>query len=548
MHFRPFLTTVILAAMLLLFMNPVYGEITGLSIEDTEVSSKTLAPGDNGQYRWTVGNEGNKTVQVMVDATVTGTGWSAAVEGKRQFGLRPGNRSEVEVIVSPLTEDADEEVRITVSFSVYSGEDSYDMVKIVTAEREKDLLIFGLFENPLPSPLDGPAGDFVISLVLWIILIIIVVLFIGMMVKRLTRRTRMKMDDIIIDSLRAPLVVILSLYGIISSLEFLPIPESALSWLDLAYGIVFTIMVMYVAIRILSALINAGIKVSNKLNEPSVSNMLLPMTRRIGSAVIFIVGLFTILHLVGLDITFFVTSMGVVGIIVAFAAQDTMSNVFAGLHLMLDQSFKIGDRILLPQKIGTLYSSWGDVLHIGLRSTKVRSTDGVILTVPNKLITDNSLANFSHIQEPSLRARIRFGVIPTWTNVKKAETLVADIANSHPDVQEKPRKPQVVLREFGDYDVIMELRFYVESPSKMRMTKSDLIHSILKRFEENNVLMSTPMTFNVESRIDPGHMGFPSLSEPFCSKEEAPAGSDGRSRASGRRSGASGGRRRRSSR
>lgn len=491
----------------------IQGEMIGLFIEDSDVTVKTLDAGENGRYAWQIRNDGNATFEITIETAVTGSEWVAAVEGKRHFTLTPGNISEVVVTVCPLTEDADGSARITVVFSISGGGESQDMVRTVNAERTGERLIFGLFENPLPSPLDGPLGGFLFSLVMWAMLVIILLAFMGIVVKRFTRKTSIKADDIILEAIRIPLIIVLSVYGLISSLEFLSVPKAALHWLDVAYGILFTVIMMYVVIRILTALVDAGIRVFEKMNEPSVSNMLLPMTRRIGSAVIFIIGLFTILHLAGLDITFFVTSMGVVGIVVAFAAQDTLSNVFAGLHLMLDQSFKIGDRILLPQKIGSLYSSWGDVLHIGLRSTKVRSTDGVILTIPNKMITENSLANFSHMTEPSLRVRIRFGLVPTWTNVKRAEELIQQIANTHPAVQEQPRAPQVILRDFGDYDAVMELRFYVESPRKMRGTKSELLYSILDAFEKNNVLMSTPTSFNLESRIDPVHMGYPGLDD-----------------------------------
>ena len=504
-------TILVLMAMLISIPGAVGASDHKLDIIDTDTSAKTLEAGETASYRWTLTNSDNHTYRIIVIIPETSEKWTVEVVGSSEFDLPSDGSIIVEVTASPITDDAEKKIHITVLFHVETDNGSSNTHSTVVAEMETEVLIFGLLKNPLPAPMDNQAGDFLLSLVLWIILIVFITIFIRVIVKRITGKTKIKVDDIILKAVRVPLIVVLILYGIISSLKLLSLEENTIHWLELFYEIVVIILLMQISIRILSALVAAGIRTFSRLNEPSVSNMLLPMTRKIGIGVILVVGVFTILDAVGLNITFFVTSMGVVGIIVAFAAQDSLSNIFAGFHLMLDQSFKIGDRILLPQRPGRLYSAWGDVLHIGLRSTKVRSTDGIILTIPNKLITENSLTNFGHIHDPSLRVRIRFGVVPTWSNVQKAREILMELANAHPDVQEKPRLPQVVLREFGDYDLIIELRFYVESPKKMRGTKSALIEGILQRFEEESVYMSTPALVNLNGNVDLRTVGFEGL-------------------------------------
>jgi small-conductance mechanosensitive channel len=201
--------------------------------------------------------------------------------------------------------------------------------------------------------------------------------------------------------------------------------------------------------------------------------------------------------------------MGILGLAVAFAAQDTMENVIAGIFIILDKPFRIGDRILLPKRLGGTYSSWGDVQDIGLRTTNVRSTDGVMLTIPNNLLTKDVVANFSHRADMELRVRIRLGLVPSWGNVSKATEIVKKIAEDHPDIcQEKPRPPEVVLRDFGDQDVIMEIRYYVKNPKKMRPTKSDFVTEILRRFEEGSVSLAFPVRVNMNSDINLEDMGY----------------------------------------
>jgi small-conductance mechanosensitive channel len=210
----------------------------------------------------------------------------------------------------------------------------------------------------------------------------------------------------------------------------------------------------------------------------------------------------------GINVTGIVAALGIFGLAVAFAAQDTMENVIAGIFIIVDRPFREGERILLPKKLGGIYSSWGDVKQIGLRTTHVRSTDGVMLTIPNKLLTKDPVANFSHRSDMALRVRIRMGVAPTWANVTSAQEIVEDIAANHPDICREPKPPEVVLRDFGPHEVIMEIRYYVDNARKMRPSKSFFVTEILRRFEEESVSLSLPVLVNMNSDVDLEDLGF----------------------------------------
>ena len=224
---------------------------------------------------------------------------------------------------------------------------------------------------------------------------------------------------------------------------------------------------------------------------------------RAASVALWAVVILTAANEMGINVTGIVAALGIVGLAMAFAAQDTIENIIAGIFLMVDRPLREGDRILLPKKIGSLYSSWGDVTEIGLRTTRVRSTDGVLLTIPNKLLTKDTIANFNHKDDRNLRVRIRLGLVPTWENVSKGEEIVENIAKSHDDIcQEKPKPPQIVLRDFGDQEVIMEIRYYVPNAPLMRSTKSYFVKEILKQFEEQNVKLAYPTRLIMKEDIE----------------------------------------------
>jgi MscS family membrane protein len=230
---------------------------------------------------------------------------------------------------------------------------------------------------------------------------------------------------------------------------------------------------------------------------------------RIAGVAMWAILLLTAVNELGINVTGLVAALGIVGLAIAFASQDTMENIIAGIFIIIDRPFREGERILLPKKIGGLYSSWGDVQEIGLRTTTVRSTDGVMLTIPNKQLTKDAVANFSHRRDMQLRVRIRLGLTPTWGNVTKAEVIVKDIAKNHPDIcQEKPKPPEAVLRDFGDQDVIMEIRYYVENAKQMRPSKSFFVTEILRRFEEEKVTLAFPVRINMNSDVKLEDRGF----------------------------------------
>ena len=226
---------------------------------------------------------------------------------------------------------------------------------------------------------------------------------------------------------------------------------------------------------------------------------------RIAGVAMWAIVILTAASELGINVTGIVAALGIFGLAVAFAAQDTMENVIAGIFIIIDRPFREGERILLPKKLGGIYSSWGDVVEIGLRTTHVRSTDGVLLTIPNKLLTKDAVANFSHSE---LRVRVRLGLTATWGNVTKAEEIVKDIANNHPEIINKPKPPGVVLRDFGDQEVIMEIRYYVDNARKMRPSKSSFVTEILKRFEEQKVTLAFPVRVNMNSDVDLDELGF----------------------------------------
>jgi len=319
----------------------------------------------------------------------------------------------------------------------------------------------------------------------------VVTLFLDRIVLRFTGRTRTALDDLIIQAVRTPVFVLVVLLGVRAALAELTFLDDA--WAHAFEGFLFVgfVFVGYVLLYRLVGVIVAWYT-KNLTVEDTIDTQLVVFLRRVVQLVLLSIALVMILDHFGLDISALVATLGVSSLAFALAAQAFLQDTIAGFLIIVDHPFSVGDRIQLPQAVMGEYGDWGDVAEIGVRSTRIRSVDGVLLTVPNSKLINDVVVNFSHSESPNLRVRVRVAVEPDLENVRRAVQEIEAIATEDPDISPQPRAPEVVIREIEEYDVLVELRFYVDDARKMRRTKSRVAERILGRFEEKGVRLATP--------------------------------------------------------
>ena len=149
-----------------------------------------------------------------------------------------------------------------------------------------------------------------------------------------------------------------------------------------------------------------------------------------------------------------VASLGIAGIAVAFALQNTLGNIFGGISLILDKSVKVDDVIKLDQ------DTYGTVIDVGLRSTKILTWDGELVTIPNGKLADSRILNF-YQPNPSVRVVIEFGV-EYGSDTSKVNKVILDAISKIPVVLKDPA-PKVMMMEMGDSALKFKALFWVEN-------------------------------------------------------------------------------------
>ena len=161
----------------------------------------------------------------------------------------------------------------------------------------------------------------------------------------------------------------------------------------------------------------------------------------------------TVLSQLGIQVAPLVAGLGIAGLAIGFAAQDTVKNLIAGVTILLDRPFRVGDNI-------ELHDTFWTVEEITLRSTRIRTLDNQIAILPNAKVIEEKVLN--HSMHRALRVVVPFG-IAYKESPQEAREAALEVASGdkrlHPDFP-----PQVVVTALNDSSVDMELRVFLKDP------------------------------------------------------------------------------------
>ena len=228
-------------------------------------------------------------------------------------------------------------------------------------------------------------------------------------------------DDIIIAAIGTPVQVAIIAFFLYFAVTYFGILPENMQWiLDPGYVTSFYIIISaWILSTFLHSIIHIyGREVCRKIRT-DMDDRLVELLELVIRYVIWFVAIMAILKVFEIDITPFLAGAGIAGIAVALAAQDIISNFFGGAIITVDKPFKVGDRI----KVEDYY---GDVISVGPRSTRIKTLDYQIVTIPNNKITTNIIINYS---EPDQKLRITIPVSVAYgTDPEQVKEILLEIA------------------------------------------------------------------------------------------------------------------------
>lgn len=222
--------------------------------------------------------------------------------------------------------------------------------------------------------------------------------------------------------------------------------------------------------------------------ETQVDDIVFDLLDKFAGAIVYVVAVIISLDLLGINVMPFIAGAGVAGVAIGFAAKDTLSNLIAGVLLIVDRPFEIGDRIEVwsaPKGSAT----WGDVIDIGLRATKIRTTDNIVIVIPNNEIMTRDIVNYTLINT-KIRVRINVGVAYD-SDIRKASDTLINLSKTVEWVSAVP-EPKVVVRNFGDSSVDLQLRVWIDDARQRMNTISAITNKIKTAFDKEGIEIPFP--------------------------------------------------------
>lgn len=304
----------------------------------------------------------------------------------------------------------------------------------------------------------------------------------GNIIKKITSKTKTKIDDIIIDMIEEPVVLALTIAGLWYGLHRLTFPEGWYVWMGKVYHILIAVNITWLIARLVDAIIEEYVVPLTEKTESDLDDQILPVVRKSLKAAIWILGIIVALNNAGYDVGALIAGLGIGGLALAMAAKDSVSNIFGGIMIFTDKPFKVGDRIKVNGFDGTIE-------EVGLRTSRMRTLEGRLVTIPNSQFIGNMVENVT--LEPTRKVILNLGLIYDTTpeQMQQAIDLLKEIAHSNTNIEDNYL---VSFNAFGDFSLGIIFIYHIKKDSDILNTQTEINLAILTQFNANGLEMAFP--------------------------------------------------------
>jgi len=296
-----------------------------------------------------------------------------------------------------------------------------------------------------------------------------------------TKGTDNDLDFIFVDMIEEPLSLAITLLGLWFAIDLLTMSEGVQKFVDSIFYFVVIFNIAWFATRLFDAVMEKYVVPKVKESETDLDDILLPIIRKIVTISIWTVTIVIGIDNAGYNVTTMITGLGIGGLVFALAAKDAVSNLFGGFIIFSDKPFNINERIILN-------GYEGYVREIGLRSTKLETLDGRIVTMPNSNVTDNPVLNVSKEKARKVKFSLGLTYDTTPQNMELAKEILTKIITEN----EHTRDAVIAFDSFGDFSLNILVIYWIKSGSPIAGTNDSINMSILKEFNDNKLDFAFP--------------------------------------------------------
>lgn len=316
--------------------------------------------------------------------------------------------------------------------------------------------------------------------------------------RRLVARTKnTDVDDLLLDIIQQPVRLLVIAFAIWVVAQILLLDKVAALFLQ---RVVATLVIVAIALGFFRGvgLIAQSTRVLSRITGIQISEALLPFLRTGLRFLVLAFGILAVLQAWGIDVNGLLAGLGIGGLAFALAAQDTVANLFGFTTIVGDQPLVVGDYIITPDVTGV-------VEVVGLRSTRVRQLDQALVTIPNNVLANSTITNWSRLE----KRRVNFVIGVTYsTNSQQMRTLLERLRSALRTREHVLEDTVTVLfTEFGDSALNVLVRCYVALPDWLdyMVEQEEMLLEIMNIVEELGLGFAFPsQSVYIEQMAEPG--------------------------------------------
>lgn len=305
----------------------------------------------------------------------------------------------------------------------------------------------------------------------------------GLLIARITRRTQHTWDDELAERARAPLTGAWLLLFVLIELPFLRLNEPAERFAHQVLKAATFLLLTWVAVRAVD-LAARGLRQSGWANASPAYAGLLPMGIRLTKLIVLIMAGIAILSELGYPVASLLAGLGIGGLAVALAAQKTVENLFGSVSIAVDQPFRVGDFVKVDEHLGTVES-------VGLRSTRLRTPDRTLVTLPNGKLADARIETFAVRDRIRLFCMLGLRYETTAAQLRQVLEGLRVVLRSHPKVHPDPSVRLIALSE-SSMDIEVQAWFLTQDFGQFAEIREQTLLSFLEVIERAGTRLAFP--------------------------------------------------------
>lgn len=310
--------------------------------------------------------------------------------------------------------------------------------------------------------------------------------------KALSKKTKSVIDDILIEIIEGPLILVVVIIGFYFGYMQLTLPPSTEEFFFQIVKNLITIALSWFTIRLVEKIIVHYVAPLAERTETDLDDHILPLLSKLSKYVLITITALIILSNFGINVTSALAGLGIGGLAVALAAQETLKNILGGVAILSDKPFKLNDWVEIDKYQGT-------VVEIGLRSTRLKTITGEFVTIPNSIIASTSTVNYLKFSSRKITFTIGLSYDMSVEKIEKAKKIIKKILEGNEHVLKNT--VDVHFTRFGNYSLDLDVVFEVDTNKGllMKTIKDSINLRILKEFFREKIDIAFPtQTINLK--------------------------------------------------